>query len=217
MLNFSGDQENDNPSCLRGEALDESFTFSIQEVDSKMALMSLYMMESIVSYVFDDEEGVKRNLEFITKYGNEFQGYFTMGFGQTWISIFHYERFLLTGKCIHRKLGRKCHRRVKHWANTGTSMLCGPNRFLDAMERLCVLKAPCEDLIVSFQDAASACASSHSCLFEGLANERLAKVLEIHDVGTKRHGVYRNRAVKLYRKWGAYALANYLEAKLVKG
>ena len=34
-------------------------------------------------------DGVQRNLEFITKHGNEFQGYFTMGFGQTCLSLFH--------------------------------------------------------------------------------------------------------------------------------
>jgi hypothetical protein len=206
--------ENDNPSCLRGEALDETFTLSIQEVDSKMALMSLYMMESIVSYVFDDEDGVRKNLEYITKYGNEFQGYFTMGFGQTWISLFHYERFLLTGKYVHRRHGRKCHRRVKQWADTGTTMLCGPSSLLDAMAMLCLRKVPCEDLIVSFQDAASACEMGHNRLFEGLAYERLAKVLQIHNVDVKRHCVYRNRAVKLFRRWGAYTIANYLENKL---
>jgi hypothetical protein len=213
LLNFSGDQENDDPSCLRGEALDENFTFSIHEVDSKMALMSLYMMESIVSYVFDDDAGVQRNLEFITKHGNEFQGYFTMGFGQTWLSLFHYERFLATGKRKHRRLGRKSHRRVKHWADTGTTMLCGPKGFLDAMAMLCVLKAPCDALIVSFQDAASACASSHSPLFEGLVYVRLAKVLQTHDIHGERHLMYRNRAVKVYRRWGAYTVANYLENK----
>jgi hypothetical protein len=179
-----------------------------------MALMSLYMMESIVSYLFDDGDGVKKNLDFITKYGNEFQGYFTMGFGQTWLSIFHYEKFLTTGRRIHKRIGRKCHRRVKYWAKTGTSMLRGPNCLLDGMAMLCVSKASCENLIEHFQNAASACALSHSSMFEGLAFERLAKELQSRDVvDTNRYLLYRNQAVNVYRKWEAYAIANYLETK----
>jgi hypothetical protein len=58
-------------------------------------------------------DGVQRNLEFITKHVIAFQGYyFTMGFGQTCLSLFHYERFLATGKRKHRKIGRKCQRHV---------------------------------------------------------------------------------------------------------
>jgi hypothetical protein len=214
LLNFSGDEENEKPSRLRGEALDEEFAISMQEIDSKMALLNLHLMEAIVSYTFDDLEFTANNLPYINKHEKEMRGYFAMGFIQSWLSTFHYESYLTTGKRVHRRLARASHRRVHMWATTGTTMLLGPNRFLDAMASLCcpTTEMTCdEDLIHIFQDAASICSASRCQLFEALSYERLAKALYARNSKETRHCLYQNQAVRLYRKWGAKEKANHLQ------
>jgi hypothetical protein len=185
----------------------------MQDIDSKMALVNLNLMEAIVSYCFDDLESVSKNLPFINKHHNEMRGYFSMGFIQTWLSTFHYEFYLATGKRLHRRLARNSHRRVHTWATNGTTMLLGPNRFLDAMASLCSpsTKISCEDLTTLFQAAASACAASRCQLFEALSLERLAKALYALNTEETRHCLYQSQALRLYRKWGAIAKANQLE------
>jgi hypothetical protein len=135
------------------------------------------MMESIVSYVFDDDDFMRKNLWLITKHESVMRGHFTTGYFQTWLAIFHYESFYLTGKRIHRRFARMFHRRVHIWSTTGTGMLLGPNCFLNAMKNLCVEKSSVEDLEFRFQEAANVCNNSQCCLFESLAYESLAKAL----------------------------------------
>jgi hypothetical protein len=169
------------------------------------------MMESIVSYVFDDIEFVTKNLSFIAKHESEMRGHFITGFFQTWLAIFHYECFNLTGKLKHRRLARISHQRVRRWASTGTEMLLGPNHFLNAMETVCVKKSPMEEIELCFRDAATICNKSRYCLFEALAYERLAKYLYAREPDGEHHNIFRNRSVKLYRSWGALEKANHLE------
>jgi hypothetical protein len=190
--------------------LDEGFVKTLEDIDSKMALVNLYLMEAIVCYMFDDSNYAGKNLSYLNKYESELQGYFTMGFIQTWLATFHYECFLATGHRFHKKLARKSHRRVQYWSSTGTKMLHGPHQFLDAMSMLCAWNAaPCEDLVERFQHAASTCASSHCLILEALAYERLAKFLYKHDL--QECHVYQNQAMMLYRKWGAFAKARHVE------
>jgi hypothetical protein len=136
ILNLSGNEYNHHPTQLRGEALDECIASSINDIDSKMVLITIYIMESIVSYVYDDLDFIQTILDNLNKYQNELLGHFTMGFVQTWLPIFHYECFLKTGKRMHKRLGRISHQRVRQWATIGTSMLLGPCQFLNAMEKL---------------------------------------------------------------------------------
>jgi hypothetical protein len=208
---LSGDSFNHDLSQLRGKGLEEYFVSSIKEIDSKMAVMTITVMESIVSYLYDNLDVTQTNLCLLKKYENELLGHFTMGFVQTWISTFHYECFLKTGKRRHKRLGRVSYQRVRHWATTGTTMLLGPYRFLDAMVNLCVYKTPVEQWIVIFQEAASSCAMSHCRLFEAFANERLAKALYKHESAGFRHAHYQDQAVRFYRNWGATAKANHVE------
>ncbi len=216
LLNYSGDVVNPDPASLRGEALDDNFATNLKEMDSKLALMNLQLCEAIISYAFDDVDSTRKNLWFIHKHESDLKGYFTMGFIQTWLSIFHYEQFLLLGRRIHRRLGRMSHKRVRNWATTGTDMLHGPNRLLDAMEKLCVLNVPYNEIIISFQDAAQVCAAGRCRLFEALSYERLAKSLQVHDPEGKSNIFYQRKAMELYRKWGAIAKANHLQTQLDK-
>jgi hypothetical protein len=214
---LSGDVFNHDPSQLRGEALDESFASSIHNMDSKLASLSLLMMESILYYVFDEVELMRNNLSVITRYRNETKGHFIMGFIQTWVAIFHYESYLNTGRYMHRRLARRSHRMVQYWSKTGTEMLFGPNCLLDAMEQLCMCKSSSEELITCFEEAAKGCIVSNSCLFEALAYERLAKLLRKCDPPESgRCNVYQKQAVTVYRKWGAIAKAEHLEHTFLK-
>ena len=209
---MSGDIFNHDPSQLRGEALDEAFACNIDSIDSKLALMCFHIMESIVNYVFDEIEYMRNNLSLITRYGNEAQGHFSMGFIQTWLAIFHYESYLITGKRMHRRLARTSHRKVSFWSKTGTEILSGPNCLLDAMAQLCTYKSSSEEVIFSFEEAAKACLISNCRLLEALAYERLAKVLRTYAPSeVNRCNIYQNQAIEVYRKWGAIAKAEHLE------
>ena len=209
---MSGDSFNQDPSQLRGEALDETFVCSINSLDSKFALLSLHMMESTINYLFGDIEYMRSNLSLITKYGNEAQGYFSMGFIQTWLALFQYECYHATGKRMHIRLARTSHRRVHFWSKTGTEMLHGPNCLLDAMAQLCMCKSSSDELIFSFEEAAKACHTGKSRLFEALAYERLAKVLRMYDPPEMdRCSIFQNQAIAVYGKWGANAKAEHLE------
>jgi hypothetical protein len=200
---------------LRGEALDEAFACSISSVDSKLAIMSHHLMESIVSYLFDDFTAMRENLSLITKYGNEAQGHFSMAFVQTWLALFHYECYLNTGKRIHRRFARASHQRVHMWSKPGTEILHGLNLMLNSMAELCMSKSSSDDLIFSIEKAANGCHSGKCLLFEALAYTRLAKVLHKGDPSeSDRYKIYQNKAVAVYRKWGAIALAAHVENSL---
>jgi hypothetical protein len=198
---------------LRGEALDEEFACSLNAINSKLALVLLNLTEAIINYIFDGDLYALNNLSYLTKNENELQGFFARAFGLMWLSLFHYERYLVTGKRVHKRFGRKFHRKVNYWATTGTHTLHGPNRLLDAMANLSVIKSSPDELILNFQDAANACAAGKCRLLEALAYERLAKVLYIQEPKKCHYRIHSNRSVTLYRKWGAAAKANHLENK----
>jgi hypothetical protein len=95
-------------------------------------------------------------------------------------------------------------------------MLHGPNRLLDEMERMCVLKVPYNKIILSFQDVAQVCAAGRCWLFEALSYERLAKSLQVHDPEGKSYFFYQRKAMELYQNWGAIAKANHLQMQFDK-
>jgi hypothetical protein len=211
---MTGDPLNENPSRLRGEAFDDGFAFAVREIDSKMALLNVHIMESIVAYAFEDYEFVKNSLCYISKNEFEMKGYFSYGFFQTWLATFHYDFFWCTGIRKHRKLARKAHQNVRHWVATGTEMLKGPNSFFDAMESLCSKRSLAE-LETAFQHAALVCAASRCRFFEAVAYERLGRLFLASQPNTGDHLSFFQRAVELYRRWGAHAKANHLERILV--
>jgi hypothetical protein len=196
--------------------LNEDFAQKIVEIDSRLSVLNLYMVESILSYVFGGDGYLGKNLWYMNNNENAMQGYYGAGFIKTWLAIYHYESFLRTGRGIHRKLGRKSHRVVKRWSTTGTTMLDGPTRFLDAMAMLCVMKTQTNELINIFQAAADSCAVGQGRLFEALAYERLAKALELSDPELVGVNVYYNQAIQLYQEWGALAKAKHVEEKLAQ-
>jgi hypothetical protein len=169
-------------------------------------------MESIVSFAFDDFEVMQSNLSSITKYEHEARGHLSMGFVQTWLAIFHYERYHITRKRIHRRFARTSHRKVHLWSKTGTEILYGPNLMLNAMAQLCMLNSSIEELTFSFEEAARGCHTSKCQLIEAIAYQRLAKELYEYDpTEADRYKIYQDQAVAMYWNWGAKALAEHVE------
>ena len=211
MLNLSGDPENVDPSHLRGEALSDEFSLEIRAINSKMALFNENANEMRIGYTYEKWDIVRKTLPFFRKHEKAMAGVFSVGFMYTWVAACHYDLYRAHGTRKHRREGRRAHRKVKKWATTGTEMLSGPNKFLAAMESLCVKKAPLVEVDSMFETAFTACAESKCRYFEALANERLARLYFDEEPEETKGVKYLKRAIDLYRSWGALAKAEWLE------
>ena len=81
------------------------------------------------------------------------------------------------------------------------------------MESLCVKKAPSDEVDSMVEAAFTACAESKCRYFEALANERLARLYFDEEPEETKGAKYLNRAIDLYRSWGALAKVEWLENK----
>jgi hypothetical protein len=211
LLNLSGDPENVDPSHLRGEALDDEFSLEIRAINSKMALFNENRNEMIIGYTYENWDIVRKTLPFFRKHEMANAGHFSVGFCYTWTAACHYDLYRAHGARKHKREGQRVHRKVEKWATTGTEMLSGPNKFLAAMESLCVRKAPLDEVDGMFEAACTACAESKCRYFEALANERLARLYFDEEPEETKGVKYLKRAIDLYRSWGALAKAEWLE------
>ncbi|KAI2506905.1 PhoQ sensor [Fragilaria crotonensis] len=211
FLNICGDPSNTNPAKLIGEAVNDEFARELHQVDSRVALVNASRCHLILGFVYEDWQAVKLHLPIFQKYKKEVEGYFTTGFMLTWCAACHYDMYFADGISRYKRDGRRAHRRVKKWATTGTTMLIGPSTFLEAMEGLCVKKAPLDQVEIMFEKAASACAAGRCRFFEALSNERLARLFRGEKPNATKRSKYLNRAAELYRSWGAVAKAEWLE------
>ena len=180
-------------------------------MDSKVALITASRCQVILGFVYEDWQAVKIHLPIVKKNEKDLEGYFSSGFTLTWRAACHYEIYHADGISRHKRDGRRAHRRVEKWARTGTTMLVGPSTFLQAMEALCVKKAPWDQVEIMFEKAASECAASRSRFFEALSNERLARLFRRDAPNKTKHSKYLKKAAELYRSWGAVAKAEWLE------
>ena len=178
---------------------------------SKVALVNASRCRVILGFVFEAWQTVEKHLAIVQKHQKEVEGYFTTGFMLTWFAACHYEIYYTDGISRHKREASRAHRRMKKWATTGTTMLVGPSTFLDAMETLCVKKAPVDQVEIMFENAAADCATRRCRVFEALSNERLAKLFRREEPYTTKGSKYLERAVELYRTWGALAKAEWLE------
>jgi hypothetical protein len=183
----------------------------MHQMDSKVALINASRCRMILGYVYEDWQTVKIHLSIVQQYTKEVEGFFTAGFMLTWCAACHYDMYYADGIRRHKRDGRRAHRRVTKWATTGTTMLIGPNTFLEAMECLCVKHAPVDQVEIMFEEAASACAAGRCRVFEALSNERLARFYRREGSNTTKGSKYLKRAAELYRSWGAVAKAEWLE------
>ena len=211
FLKICGDTSNTNPASLMGEAGDDEFAHEAREMDSKVVLINASRCHVILGFVYEDWQTIRINLPIVEKYQKEVEGYFTTGFMLTWCAACRYDIYYTDGIRRHKRDGRRAHRRVKKWATTGTTMLVGPSMFLEAMEGLCVKRAPVDQVEIMFEKAASECAAGRCRFFEALSNERLARLFGRKEPNTTKRSQYLKRAADLYRSWGAVAKAEWLE------
>ncbi|KAI2505092.1 hypothetical protein MHU86_9368 [Fragilaria crotonensis] len=211
FLNICGDSNNSNPASLTGEAVDDEFARASYQMDSKVPLINAMCCHLILGFVYEDWQTVKIHLPIVQKYEKEVEGYFIIGFVLTWYAACNYDIYATDGICRHQRDGRRAHRRVQKWASSGTTMLIGPSTFLEAMEGLCIKKAPVDQVEIMFEKAASACAAGRCRLFEALSNERLARYFHREKPNPTKRLKYLKRAAELYRSWGAVAKAELLE------
>lgn len=215
LLNLSGDDENPHPSCLMGEAFDENFALEMKSINSKMAFLFMNYSELMVAYTYDNWSLVETTLPLIRKLEKESDGYFPKGYIFTWSAICHYELYLANGKRKHRREARRCHCQVQKWEASGTVILSGVVKLLDAVKSLCVKEAPMGEVETAFEGAFGALAANKNRFFEALANERLAKLyLGNHEsAGAPKGRRYLERAIDLYTRWGAIAKAEWLKKR----
>lgn len=196
-----------------GEAFDENFSREIKASNCKSALISLHMSEVVLAYEYEDWGFARETLGLNRALQKETEGHFCAGFNYSWWAASHYELFLATGRRKHKKEGRRCHAKVQKWATTGTVMLAGVNKWLTAMESMCVKKAALSDVESLFQEACAALAEKKNSLFEALATERLARLYLTEGTDSAKGLQYLAMAVDLYRRWGALAKAEWLEKR----
>lgn len=178
--------------------------------DFNVADLAASVCHVILAFTYEDWDAAKNSLPIIRKYQSDLDGYFTIGISLTFAASCHYELYYADGIRKHKREGRRAHRKINKWATTGTEMLVGPNSFLRAMECLCVKRAPLHQVEIMFEKAASACAARRCRLLEALSNERLARLFRSEEPNVKCEK-YLNRAVGLYKSWGAIAKAKWLE------
>ena len=143
-----------------------------------MALFSENQCEMMMGYTFKKWDIVRNTLPFFRKHEKFNAGKCLMGVStNTWAAVYHYDLYRAHGARKHRREGWRAHRKVEKWATTGTEMLSGPNKFLAAMESLCVKKAPLVEVDSMFEAAFTACAESKCRYFEALANVEACEIL----------------------------------------
>jgi hypothetical protein len=211
-LNLSGDKENTDPSLLRGEAVDENFALEVQGIDSKAALFRLKQYEMVNAYIFGNWELVSKALVFIKKNEKTLTGIYPTDFSYTWVAICSYNMFFETGNIKYKRDGQRAHRKVKNLADSGTELLVAPSLLLGAMASLCEKKVSIIQVEAEFNVAITACGDASYTLFEALGNERLANHFLTSGLYQQKGIEYIERAIEIYRRWGALKKVNWLES-----
>jgi hypothetical protein len=193
--------------------MNDEFAKRIIDVGSKLAFCLFKCNELMVAYTFENWDVVQITLPILRRHEKDAAGHFTIGYICTWVALCHYDLYRAEGQRSHKREGRRAHHQVKKWATTGTEILDGPHHLLNAMESLCVNKAPLDQVEVMFATAMRACAEGRCVYFEALANERLARLFHDEVADEAKARTYLNRAVSLYRNWGALAKADRLMAR----
>ena len=193
--------------------MNDEFSKRITDLDSKLALSFLKCSELILGYTFENWEVVRKTLPLLRALEKDAAHHYFIGYICTWSALCHYDLYRAEGHRKHKREGRRAHNQVKKWAATGTEILDCPHHLLNAMESLCVNKAPLDQIEIMFATAMEACAENRCVYFEALANERLAR-LYLDEVADKAAAEkYLSRAVNLYRNWGALAKADWLDSR----
>jgi hypothetical protein len=213
LLNLCGDRKNSDPSSLRGEAIDENFANDIMGIDSKIALFRLKQYEMMTAYLYSQWDIVSMALIFFKANEKALVEGFVTDFSHVWAAICYYDLYLETGKHKYKKEGKRTHRKVKGWAVSGAKIFVAPTHLLNAWASLCQTKPiSVIQTELDFNDAISECAAAKCILFEALGNERLARYFIATGSDHVKGLEYHQKAILLYRKWGAFKRADWLES-----
>jgi hypothetical protein len=204
-----GDNYNTDPSCLRGEVLDDSFVLEMEHIDSHAALFRLKLLEMMAAYIFGNWELLANALSCMNKYKKNIVAVYPTDFSDVWEAICSYDLYLETGKIKYRKQGYQAHRKVIKYTNGGSSIFNAPSILLSAMANIC--KGKKLDLIeMEFHSAIYAFSEAKCAIFEAIGYERLAKYL--FSLGSEQRKVneYQRRATEIYRQWGTHKKVEWL-------
>ena len=83
FLNLCGDASNTNPASLTGEAVDDEYASEVNQMDSRVAPLTVDFSCMMLDFVYEDWQVVKQNLPTVEKYKAEAERYFTTGFMYT--------------------------------------------------------------------------------------------------------------------------------------
>jgi hypothetical protein len=137
---------------------------------------------------------------------------FATDFSHVWAVICNYELYLKTGNHKFKKEGHRVHRRVKNWASNGTRIFVAPNYLLNALASLCMAKPiSVIQIELDFNSAIAACTTAKCIIFEALGNELLARYFKSKGSDSLKGEGYLKKAIQLYRKWGAFKRADWLD------
>jgi hypothetical protein len=206
-----GDQDNLDPSSLRGHAMTDAIFLDMEEIDSKIAVFRLRQYEMMAAYVFKNWELVAKALSYF-KYNEKmlFEA-FAMDFSYVWAAICFYDLFLETGKNSYKTEGQRAYRRVKNWASSGTKILVAPHILLTAMDSVCRTGISSEQIELNFKAAIDACKVSKCTVFEAIGTERLARYFMEAGSNRNKGEEYRSQAIECYQMWGALCKENLLK------
>jgi hypothetical protein len=211
LLNLSGDKDNIEPSTLRGEAMDDVFALEVQDIDSKSAVVRLNQFEMMTAYLFGNWDLVKKGLSYMKKNQKTLTGVYPSEYTHVWTAICNYDTYIECGDHKFRREGQRVHRKVKKWAESGTQILVAPNLLLNAIFSLCSRRASIDQIELNFKISIAACVEAKCIIFEALANERFAKFLYVKVSDRCKGAEYQRQAIEIYRSWGAFNKATWLE------
>lgn len=198
---------------MSGESFDGDFEMSPKVGQPKMEFNATNMCRVQVAYNFQNWHLLQKVLPLARKYEKEGDGYFAQGQNLVWAALAHYDLYRASGKRLHKREGRRAHQRVKKWVASGSIMLLGPLRLLDAMESLCVTSAPLLEVDSAFDEAIAVLSDSKCIWFEAFGNERLAQLYLTEEVDEAKGTRYLDTSVSLFQRWGAFAKVNWLETR----
>eukprot|EP00545_Synedropsis_sp_CCMP1620_P010509 CAMPEP_0119022476 /NCGR_PEP_ID=MMETSP1176-20130426/28121_1 /TAXON_ID=265551 /ORGANISM="Synedropsis recta cf, Strain CCMP1620" /LENGTH=192 /DNA_ID=CAMNT_0006977359 /DNA_START=1 /DNA_END=575 /DNA_ORIENTATION=+ len=184
-----------------------------KENKSKVVLWAMIQSRVVVALVYEDWDLLRTFLPLARKHEKEGEGHYSLGFNITWVAISHYDLYHMTGKNLHKREGRRAHRRIKKFVTNGAAMLLGPLQLLDAMETLCVKNHPLSKVDKCFEKAFVALSKSGNSFMQALGNERLAKLYLQEEVDETKGKRYLGDAIRLYQRWGAFEKVEWLEKR----
>jgi hypothetical protein len=216
VLNLCGDKDNIDPSNLFGEAIDDTFPLMLQLFDSKIAIFRFKQYQMMTAYLFENWDLMSTCLSYLKENEKTLVEAVPIDFSHTWAAVCSYDLYIKTGNKRFMKEGHHARRKVKTWADTGMKILKAPSVLLNAMASLCNKKTSWIQIELNFKDAINSCSDSKCLIFEAIGAERLSKYFLTTGLDQNKADEYRNKAIEIYEKLGAFQKADWLKDFCIK-